>query len=163
MWYSGGQGEGGLNYVLVVSSGDDGKTWSGPRVVIDPPGPVRAYDPCLWHDPQGRLWLFWAQSHNWWDGRSGVWAVVADDSAVEAPRWSEPRRLGDGIMMNKPTVLSTGEWLMPAAIWERKANTDEAHQHNLTARSGANVLVSKDRGADLGRAWPSDRAEPGLR
>jgi hypothetical protein len=27
--------------------------------VIDPSGPVRAYDPCLWHDPRGRLCLFW--------------------------------------------------------------------------------------------------------
>ena len=39
-------------------------TWSGPKLVIDPPGPVRAYDPCLWHDPLGRLWLFWAQSYH---------------------------------------------------------------------------------------------------
>jgi predicted neuraminidase len=160
VWYSGGQGEGGANYVVAVTSGDDGKTWSTPRLVIDPPGLVRAYDPCLWHDPQGRLWLFWAQSHNWWDGRSGVWAVVTDDSGVPDPRWSAPRRLSDGIMMNKPTVLSTGEWLMPAAIWERKANTDAAHQQDLAARSGANVVVSNDRGAtweELGRVIVPNR------
>ena len=38
LWYAGGQGEGGANYVLLVGSGDDGRTWSGPRLVIDPPG-----------------------------------------------------------------------------------------------------------------------------
>jgi hypothetical protein len=146
VWYAGGQGEGGANYVVLAGSGDDGKSWSGPRLVIDPPGPVRAYDPCLWHDPQGRLWLFWAQSYDWWDGRSGVWSIVADDSGAESPRWSEPRRLADGIMMNRPTVLSTGEWLMPAAIWERAANAALAHRHDLGARSGANVMVSGDRG-----------------
>ena len=56
LWYAGGPdepGEGPGNYVVLVTSGDDGKTWSGPRLVIDPPGPVRAYDPCLWHSPDG--------------------------------------------------------------------------------------------------------------
>jgi len=146
LWYAGGKGEGPDNYAVLVTSGDDGKTWSGPKVVVDPPGPVRAYDPCLWHDPQGRLWLFWAQSHNWWDGRAGVWAIVTENSGDETPRWSAPRRLSDGIMMNKPTVLATGEWLMPAAVWQRKAGTDAAHSHDLGPRSGANVMLSKDRG-----------------
>ena len=71
-WYSGGETEGPDNYVLVVTSSDDGKSWSEPLLVIDPPGNVRAFDPCLWHDPSGRLWLFWAQSDGWFDGRAGV-------------------------------------------------------------------------------------------
>src|SRR6185437_8156173 len=145
-WYSGGKGEGGQNYVLLVTSNDDGKTWSSPIVVIDPPGEVRAYDPCLWHDPQGRLWLFWAQSYQWWDGRSGVWAITTKDSGSEHPTWSEPRRLSDGIMMNKPTVLHSGAWLMPAAIWQRKASSDAAHSHELGSRRGANVKQSTDQG-----------------
>jgi hypothetical protein len=160
LWYAGGPGEGEANYVVLVGSGDDGKTWSGPRLVIDPPGPVRAYDPCLWHDPQGRLWLFWAQSYGWWDGRSGVWAIVTDNSGDEDPRWSEPRRLSDGIMMNKPTVLTSGEWLMPAAVWERKPAADAPHRHDLGAQRGANVMASRDRGARwgfLGRVIVPDR------
>ncbi len=110
---TGGRGEGPDNYVVLVTSADDGKTWSGPRVVIDPPGDVRAYDSTLWHDPQGRLWVFWAQSSNWWDGRSGVWAMTTEKSGDELPRWSEPRRLCNGIMINKPTVLKSGDWLFP--------------------------------------------------
>ncbi|HUW16324.1 MAG TPA: sialidase family protein, partial [Actinomycetes bacterium] len=152
LWYAGGPdepGEGPGNYVVLVTSGDDGRTWSAPKLVVDPPGPVRAYDPCLWHDPQGRLWLFWAQSYQWWDGRSGVWAIVTENSDQESPRWSPPRRLCDGIMMNKPTVLSSGEWLLPTAVWERKANANipPALRHDLGERSGANVMVSTDQGA----------------
>jgi len=151
IWYAGGPGEPGEgpgNYVLIVTSGDDGRTWSKPKLVIDPPGEVRAYDPCLWHDPQGRLWLFWAQSYQWWDGRSGVWAIVTENSGDENPRWSAPRRLGNGIMMNKPTVLGTGEWLLPVAVWAQKAveRTAPEHRHDLGAESGANVWVSRDRG-----------------
>ena len=51
--------------------------------------------------------------------------------------------------MNKPTVLSTGEWLMPAAVWDREPNTDAAYRHDLGVRRGANVMASTDRGA----AW----------
>ena len=165
LWYAGGPdepGEGLGNYVVLVTSGDDGATWSGPRLVIDPPGPVRAYDPCLWHDPLGRLWLFWAQSYHLWDGRSGVWSIVTEDATGESPRWSAPRRLCHGIMMNKPTVLSTGEWLLSASVWERKAmaSTDPAHRHDLGGQRGANVMVSRDRGATwayLGQAIVPER------
>ncbi|MFA6546562.1 MAG: FAD-dependent oxidoreductase [Limisphaerales bacterium] len=152
LWYAGGPGEPGEgpgNYVVLVTSGDNGRTWSGPKLVIDPPGPVRAYDPALWHAPDGRLWLFWAQSYQWWDGRSGVWATVSENSGDEAPRWSAPRRLCNGIMMNKPTVLSTGEWLLPASVWERAADarTDAAFRHDLASENAANVHVSRDKGA----------------
>ncbi|MEZ5402988.1 MAG: sialidase family protein [Bryobacteraceae bacterium] len=151
LWYAGGPDEpteGPGNYVVLVTSGDDGRTWSAPKLIIDPPGPVRAYDPCLWHDPAGRLWLFWSQSYDKWDGRSGVWAIVAGDSRSENPRWSEPRRLSDGIMMNKPIVTSKGEWLMPASVWERAAidGIPEKYKHDLGARRGANVMVSRDKG-----------------
>lgn len=151
IWYAGGAdepSEGPGNYVVLVTSGDDGKTWSKPKLIIDPPGPVRAYDPCLWHDPQGRLWLFWAQSYQWWDGRSGVWAIVTKNSGDEQPTWSAPRRIADGILMNKPAVLANGAWLLPTAIWAQKASnrTDPAHSHDLGAQSGANVTVSRDNG-----------------
>ena len=148
LWYSGGNGEGGANYVLLVTSGDDGKTWSVPRLVIDPPGEVRAYDSTLWHDPQGRLWLFWAQSSGWWDGRSGVWAMVTENSGDESPRWSEPRRLCDGIMLNKPTALANGDWALPVSIWSASPskNTSPEHRHITPGAIGAQMIVSYDQG-----------------
>ncbi len=151
IWYAGGPdepSEGAGNYVMIVTSADDGQTWSGPKLVIDPPGDVRAYDSVLWHDPQGRLWLFWAQSSHWWDGRSGTWAIVSENSGDETPQWSEPRRLCDGIMMNKPTVLSNGDWHLPVSIWAREADkrTRPEHQHDLGDAIGASVVVSKDQG-----------------
>src|SRR5688500_11267700 len=66
-WYSGGPGEGPENFVLLATSVDEGRTWSSPMLAIDPPGDVRAFDPCLWIDPLGRLWLFWSQSYKQWD------------------------------------------------------------------------------------------------
>ena len=117
-WYTGGITEDKDNYVLLVKSEDDGCTWSDPLVVIDPPGIVRAFDECIWCDPQGRLWLFWAQSHDVYDGRAGVWCIRCAEPARESLIWTSPRRIADGVMLNKPVVLRTGEWLLPAAVWQ---------------------------------------------
>ena len=61
-FYTGGADEGKDNFVLLKKSDDYGKTWSDPIAAVDPPDEVRAFDQCLWFDPDGRLWLFWAQS-----------------------------------------------------------------------------------------------------
>jgi len=119
-WYGGGVGETHNNYVMLATRGsDDSASWSGVKLIINPDGegPERAFDPCLWHDPLGRLWLFWAQEGG---SRSGLWSITTKDSGLERPSWSPPRRISAGVMMNKPLVLSTGEWLLPVAAWEGK-------------------------------------------
>jgi hypothetical protein len=115
-WYGGGINEDHHNYVMLCTSADDGRSWSPLKLVIDPdgPGPVRAFDPCLWHDPQGRLWLFWSQKDN---ASMHNFAIMTEDASVADPLWSQPRHLSVGVMLNKPTVLSSGEWLMPTCIW----------------------------------------------
>jgi BNR repeat protein len=162
-WYGGGPTEGPWNYCMLVTSGDDGKTWSDLKLVVDiPQNKVRAFDPCLWVDPTGRLWFFWAQAYEFWDGRAGVWAIVTDNPGEENPTWSKPRRLCDGIMMNKPTVLSTGEWLLPAAIWSLEPRTtDKAYSHDITDTTGSWVVCSTDKGktwTPRGRSIVADRA-----
>ena len=124
------------NVVLLTTSADDGATWSAPQVVAAPPGPTRAYDPCLWHDPAGRLWLFYNHARRATDGEGradfSVWAMVADDASSDdasstTPAWSPPRRLALGapgevpfaFRMNKPTVLTDGTWALPVT-WARE-------------------------------------------
>lgn len=155
-WYAGGAGEGPENYVVLVTSADDGRTWSAARLVIDPEGDVRAFDPCLWRDPEGRLWLFWAQSISWFDGRGGVWGITTENPDQESPEWSAPRRLCHGVMMNKPTVLSSGEWLLPAALWHRNRES----YPDLDGVRRSNVVQSADEGASFellgGAVTPED-------
>ena len=149
-WYAGGPTEGPENYCVLVTSGDEGATWTSLKAVVDPPGDVRAFDPCLWHDPEGVLWFFWAQGYSHWDGRAGVWAITTKDSGSEDPAWSEPRRICDGIMMNKPTVLSTGEWLLPVALWALEPKVmDKAYAHDIAENTGANLYCS----IDSGKTW----------
>lgn len=135
-WYGGpGKGEDQTNYVILVTSGDDGRTWSDEALIVDPDGPegpVRAFDPELWLDPTGRLWLFWAQAMGHDASVGGVWAITTGQPDSSSPTWSAPRRLTDGVMMCKPTVLSSGEWALPASTWRK---TD----------SSAKMVVSVDR------------------
>lgn len=122
-WYTGGDGEGVGNYVPLIRSRDNGRKWSKPLLVLTPQHEkCREYDPALWLDPLGRLWLFWSQSYTWYNGRAGVWAMRCDNPDDAKLRWTKPLRICDGIMMNKPTALSTGDWLFPVSLWGGSLN-----------------------------------------
>jgi predicted neuraminidase len=140
-WYSGGTTEGDENYVLLATSGDAGKTWTEPLLAIDVPGAVRTYDPSMWTDPNGNVWLFWAQSFHHWDGRAGVWCITTHSGDRDDAVWSEPRRLCDGIMMCKPIADSKNRWLLPVAIWN--FNVDHPDKK---IPFGSSVIVSENQG-----------------
>lgn len=134
-WYAGKTpGEDENNYVVVASSLDNGKTWTE-EFIVDPDGegPLRAFDPELWIDPDGKLWSFWSQTIKHDGTIASVWAKTNDNPDDENSQWSEPRRITDGIMMCKPTVLSSGEWLLPASTWR---DTDNS----------ARVVITTDKG-----------------
>ena len=150
-WYSGiTPGEDFNNYVVVATSGDNGQTWEE-VLVIDPDeqGPVRAFDPELWIDPEGKLWIFWSQSNHkemdkHYDGiNTGVWVLTVDDVEDSNPSWPTPKRIIDGIMMCKPIVLSTGEWVLPVSTWQindgAKAVISVDHGQSWQVRGSVNV------------------------
>ncbi len=98
-------------YVVVSTSGDGGKTWKE-VLAIDPdgPGPLKAYDPHPWIDPDGKLWVFFTLPHPL---QKNAWAITAEDGDQESPAWSQPRPVFEGVLLNKPTVLANGDWLFP--------------------------------------------------
>ena len=134
-WYAGSTPrEDENNYVVLSSSRDGGQSWEE-ILVVDPDrtGPVRAYDPQVWVDPDNNLWFFWTQNTIGYDGTvAGVWFMKTDTPDDKDAVWTKPVRLADGVMMNKPTVLSNGEWLFPVSTWRETDNS-------------AKVLVSNDR------------------
>ena len=154
-WYTGGDNEGPFNHVVLVTSDNDDQPWSQPVLVIDPPGKVRAYDPVLWLDPTGTLWLFWAQSFEGYDGRAGVWAITTSTPHLPNPQWSPPRRIADGIMMNKPTVTRDGKWLFPIAVWSNKGPGGSGPESDNAVRRPA-VYLSTDHGKTITRLGDTD-------
>lgn len=161
-WYAGRSQRGvesSSSYVVLAASSDNGHSWSE-KLLVRARRFVHTYDPCLWIDPGGRLWFFWAQSAGVQDGRMGVWAIVAENPEAETPKWTQPRRIANGVMLNKPTVLKNGDWLLCVGLWRDNTNvpnvrfdpdelapyTIDMLTHDLGEERGSNVYRSRDAG-----------------
>ena len=137
-WYAGKTpGEDQNNYVVLSTSGDNGATWRE-VLVVDPDGdgPLRTFDPELWMAPDGKLRMFWAQTQGHESTIGGVWCLQTAEPESEQPKWEQPVRVTDGVMMCKPLVLTSGEWVLPASTWRKTDNS-------------AKLVVSTDQG----RTW----------
>jgi len=125
-------------YVVVSTSADGGTTWKE-VLAIDPdgPGPLKAVDPRPWVDPEGGLWIIWHMTISGWSYTyqfKKAWAITAGDGENENPSWSQPRHIADGVMLNKPVVLSNGDWLFTA------------HDRKTLDVSLLKAVVSDDKG-----------------
>ena len=79
------------NYQVLITSTNDGKSWSDVKLMIMPRKDVRAMSATIWIDPQGRMWVFWGQSYGIQDGRYGIWAIMTEDPdrpKLRDPRWA---------------------------------------------------------------------------
>ncbi len=154
--YSGNIKETYGNFVGVIES-RDGVRFSEPIVVAHKQGKFRCFDPVLWVDPLERLWFIW----NVMPGEQ-VMAAICDEPDADTLTWHEPVCIGRGIMMNKPTVLTTGEWLFPIAVWKLdiyREYRSPAYREDDVA--GAYVYKTSDNGKTfvrLGRADVRDRS-----
>ena len=135
------------NYVVLITSGNGGATWTDPKVMAAPPGRTRAYDPALWYGPDGRLWLFYNEA-NLEKKDFSVWAMMTENPEDPVPLWSKPRRVDLGVpfafRLNKPTALASGEWLLPIT-WSRTAPERWF--------AGPQQLQGVAMSADLGATW----------
>ncbi|MFM7111836.1 MAG: exo-alpha-sialidase [Planctomycetota bacterium] len=163
-WVAGGDSP--KAFFVLATSDDDGETWSKPRLVVDSHSPSIPGDRSilvgnLWTDPLGRLWLIFDQSMDMFDGRAGVWASVCDNPDALTPAWSAPRRIWHGVTLNKPTVLSSGEWMLPISLDQREGfGMFKGLFRELDPLRGANVFVSADKGATWQRRGAVRFPEP---
>jgi BNR/Asp-box repeat. len=141
-FYSGGRTEEFGNYCVVLLSDDDGKTFSEPVCAAYDGEKDRCYDPCLWIDPCARLWFIWASSYP----ELGIYYSVCENPDENELNWTEPTLLGHDVMMNKPVVLTNGEWLFPCAVWKSGVNAG-----GMKNNSGFEQLAYAYRSSDNGK------------
>lgn len=132
-WYGGPTDcEDSNNYVILATSSDGGKSWRQ-VLVCDPDGagPIRAFDPQVWVNPDGKLMWSWTERRvpvrdgdnyknsclNWFALSARFVHVVLDAEADPRPPYPEPRRIASGVMMCKPLVAADGAWLLPVSEW----------------------------------------------
>jgi hypothetical protein len=120
-WFTGGLKEPSQDNTVVLARSDDGgKTFSAPEAMALPRSDgTRCFDPTLWIDPKGRLWYIFNRG-NKDTAKHDVWARICDDPDAASPVWGAEFRVGYdapfAFRMNKVTVLTTGEWLMPVTL-----------------------------------------------
>jgi len=148
-WFSGGPQEPAPeNTVYLCYSDDQGQTFTDPVAMAGPRGTSRTFDPTLWRDPAGRLWYIFNRGDRE-SAEHGVYARTCADPDATSLVWSDEFRVGydeapQSFRMNKPTVLSTGQWLMPV--------THAAEPiHDWFA--GPKQLQGVGISADSGRTW----------
>ena len=116
-WFSGGDDEPvPENEVYLSQSDDQGKTFSQPIIMAAPKNGMRAFDPSLWIDPKGRLWYIFNRG-NKNIAKHHIVARLCDRPDAGSVQWSDEFVIHFNapfiFRLNKLTVLSTGEWLMP--------------------------------------------------
>lgn len=148
-WYSGGTREPAPeNSVLLSYSDDHGVTFTKPEVIAGPRGSARAFDPTLWLDPAGRLWYIFNRGDRE-AGKHGVYARICSKPDARNPDWDEEFRVGfDDVpvafRMNKPIVLSTGEWVLPVTH-----SPEVSFEWFAGPKQVQGVAISRDKG----RTW----------
>lgn len=153
-FYSGGVKEEIGNYVIVIKSDDGGNHFSEPIVIVKEDN-GRCFDPCLWIDPLGELWLTWAKCPD-----DGLYASVCRDPDAEELVWGEEFLVGHNVMMNKPIVVKSGEWLFPIAVWNDGIRVLSEEYDTKITEKGSFVYATNDCGKTfqkLGFADVKDR------
>ena len=147
-WYSGGEKEPDpQNTIYLCASSDRGATFTPPEILAVPRDGARAFDPTLWLAPTGALWLIFNRG-NQVTAQHGIFARICAQPDAATPLWGDEFRLGYdapfSFRMNKPTVLSSGEWLMPVT-----------HAPNLTYAwsAGQNQFQGVGISLDQGKTW----------
>lgn len=150
---SGGKTEEIGNVVLLIRS-EDGINFGDP-IAVCVEEQHRCFDSCLWIDPLGRLWLIWARYPD-----DGVYAAICEDPDAEEPVFGEEFKIGNSIMINKPTVLSTGEWAFPLAVWRKGVQALPGSPDTGILPKGSFLYMTSDQGKSfrpLGYADVKDR------
>ena len=146
-FYSGGTQEEIGNYVILVKS-DDGVNFGDPIAVCFEEG-HRCFDPCLWIDPLGRLWLTWSRHYD-----DGLFAAICDDPDADEIVFGEEFFIAHNVMMNKPIVLSTGEWIFPIAVW-RQGKAD-SYIKDPDKAPGSFAYITIDKGKTFKKLGSAD-------
>ena len=136
-WFTGSDKEPRVgNYSVYYYSDDDGDNWTPAYVVTfnyDVVNDSRVYDPTIFTDNNNNLFLCWNQT-NYSFSSGSVWYVNIKNAECDYDLMvaANPIKRSSGLAINKPVILSTGEWLFAA--------------HDMNDRDKSKIYSSLDGG-----------------
>lgn len=110
-WFAGSH-EGHADVAIWLAHFAQGR-WSPPSKIADAPG-VPLWNPVLFQDREGRLWLFYKIGPT-----VPTWSGVVTQSRDQGQTWSPPTLLPAGLLgpaKNKPITLSNGDILCGSSV-----------------------------------------------
>lgn len=120
-WITGGLTEGTENYITVATSKDNGVTWTQNKLIVyvNTVDSTRLMDVGFHNDRYGNLYMTWAKHVKKKNVKE--WAVVWYSKiglVGDTVRYSLPRRIAEGSMLNKPYYSSHSKKVyFPIAHW----------------------------------------------
>jgi len=132
--------------IAAISSDDQGRTWSAPRVVLENTGRANVMSVSLLRLASGRLAFFYCLKNDLSDCRARM-RVSTDEAAT----WSEPKLVveapGYFVLNNDRVVqLRSGRLIVPVA-YHRMSGTDATSYRAWDRRAVAFWYLSDDEGA----------------
>ena len=153
-----GGGDNSKAYFLLAYANTGSDEIGEPCLVIDPHESALPYDRCtivgnVWIDPMNRLWLFFNQTLQHFDGYSSNWFIRCDNPDAEELVWTDPQYIYYGCTLNKPVILTSGEWMLPISVWARHHISDPFKEkcHDIDDIRMAHVFTSSNNGTDWNR------------
>ncbi len=147
VWYSGGEDEPDYENTIYMCTGKEkGASFSNAVKMAEPRGGFRAFDPTLWIVPDGCLWLIFNRG-NKDKGEQGIYCRTCKEPDGKR-EWSDEFRIGFDVpfslRLNKPTVISGGNWLMPVTYY-----TKPTYSWSV----GDGLLQGVGISSDKGKSW----------
>ena len=129
-WYSGGAGEQIGNYVTLSVSTDTGKTWMNNMLFVAPTDSDRFFDATFINDFYGNLYLSVCRqmATKSYKDYGSLWvSSLTFNKQKNLISASQPYKLADGHMMNKPTIVKTSNSvLFPISVWFQNDSITQA-------------------------------------
>lgn len=132
--------------IVRIHSDDQGRTWSGPQIIVENTGGANVMSVSLLRLASGKLAMFYCVKNSWIDCRPHM-RVSGDDGAT----WTEPKLILDApgyFVMNNDRVIQTtkGRIIVPLAF-HRTRGTDPHTSKSWDARAITMWIYSDDEGA----------------
>ncbi len=110
-WFSGGTREPHKdNYAIYAYSDDGGQTWSQTFIVSHKDEESRVFDPSIFNDKNGNVWLIWNQGRDKFTNTHTLWYAKITNPTDKDGNFNvtQPIKIADTFLLNKPTITSEG-------------------------------------------------------